>query len=131
MIYKFTSPLFVMLPRKTKNDKRVTINMNTYRNLNGFVNNQSKIIYSNIMFGQLHGLKIKTPIKVTMQLFKPTKGITDKDNAISITKKYFFDAMVKFGCIPDDNDDYIKDEHSLPTVYEKGDGRVEIVIEEI
>ena len=42
MIHKIESPLFVMLPRKTTKDKRISLNMNTYRNLHHRTNNDAK-----------------------------------------------------------------------------------------
>ena len=68
---------------------------------------------------------------MSFQLFKPTKGITDKANALSIVEKFFCDALTKFNCIPEDNDSIIISQEYLPTVYDKNNGRVEITIEEI
>lgn len=126
---KLTSPLFVMLPRKTKADKRVALNLNVYRNLHYLVNNQAKQIYNELMSPQLSGLVFDKPIKITFVLYKRDKRRIDRANILSIVEKFFCDAMVKNGCLIDDNDDYI-----LETVYrtggiDKNDPRVDITIE--
>lgn len=40
--FTFTTKTFVDLPKKTKKDKRVHLNLNTYRNLHHIISNQSK-----------------------------------------------------------------------------------------
>jgi hypothetical protein len=121
----------VRVPRKTKSDKKVYLNMNIYRNLHHYTNNQAKVIYRNLMFEQLHNVKIKTPIEISFRYFKGTKRKSDKANVLSIVEKFFCDALIHYGCIEDDNDDIIKTTVYLPTVYDKGNARVEIAVKEI
>ena len=52
-------------------------------------------------------------------------------NVIAVTSKYLLDAITEIGCWEDDNDDYVKKETILPTVYDKNNGRVEILIKTI
>ena len=52
-------------------------------------------------------------------------------NVIAVTSKYLLDAITELGCWEDDNDDYVKIEKLLPTEYDKGNGRVEILIKSI
>ena len=122
------SPLFIDLPRKTKKDKRVYINLNTYRNLHYISNNQAKEIYTEQMAEQLSGKKFKTPIRLKFTLFKKTKRKTDRANILSITEKFFCDALVKYNCIKDDNDDYILNTFYQSGEIDKDDPRVEISI---
>ena len=70
MIHKIESPLFVMLPRKTTKDKRISLNMNTYRNLHHRTNNDAKKMYHKLMRYNLEGLKINTPVEITYKVFK-------------------------------------------------------------
>ena len=125
---KITSPLFVDLPRKTKKDKRVYININTYRNLHYLVNNQVKKAYLEAIKQQLVGVTIPTPVNISYKVFKPSKRKLDKMNVVSITSKYLLDAVTELGCWIDDNDDYVKTETILPTEYDKNNGRVEVII---
>jgi hypothetical protein len=57
---------------------------------------------------QLKGKVLKTPISLQFELCNPTKRKTDRANILSIVEKFFCDALVHYGCIPDDNDEFIK-----------------------
>lgn len=125
---KFTSPVAVALPRKTKADKIIYLNLNVYRNLHYILNNNAKEIYNEIMRPQLQGLKLKTPIELTFVLYKKQNRKIDRSNALSIVEKFFCDALVAHGCIPDDNDDYIKATHYQSGGVDPQDPRVEVFI---
>lgn len=105
--------------------------MNWYRNAMYMVSNQVKIQYKAMVKDQMAGVVMETPITVTYQVFKPTKRRLDKMNVISITSKFILDAMSEFGVIPDDNDDYVKDEMLKPTVHDKGNERVEVTFKTV
>ncbi|MFA6897200.1 MAG: hypothetical protein WCQ96_02865 [Patescibacteria group bacterium] len=111
----FISPLYVDLPRKTKKDKRVMLNLNTYRNLHFIINNQAKVSYKEVMKDQLEGLKLKTPIKLKFTLWRKDKRVGDRANVLSVIEKFFCDALVEYGCLADDNDEFISGQ-----VYETG-----------
>lgn len=127
---------FVLIPRKTTKDKKVSINLNTYRNLHYQVNNQCKqIAKENIKrylqeTGQDH-IRFTGQVNTTFQLFKPSKRKGDKSNVYSVATKYFYDALVELGIIPDDNDDIIKQEILLPTELDRENPRIVITVEEI
>ena len=126
--YLIVTPMYIDLERKTKKNRRVYISMNSYGNVNHFINNQVKIEFKKLIEDQLIGIKIPTPVEVVYQVFKPSKRRLDKMNVIAVTSKYLLDAITEIGCWEDDNDDYVKTETILPTVYDKGNGRVEILI---
>ena len=98
MIHKIESPLFVMLPRKTTKDKRISLNMNTYRNLHHRTNNDAKKMYHKLMRYNLEGLKINTPVEITYKVFKGSKRRLDKMNVISVVSKYLLDSITEYGC---------------------------------
>ena len=131
MISKFNTPFAVYLPRVKSKDKRIAINLNTYRNLHFLVNNQAKTVYKKMMAEQLEGLIIEVPVEITYQVFKPSKRSLDKMNVVSIASKFFLDAVTEFGCWDDDNDDNVKTEIILPTELDKDNPRVEITIKTI
>lgn len=131
MIKIIKAPLFIMLPRKTMNDKKMIINLNNYRNWCHFIKNDTKIKYKEAMEKQLKGLKFKGKIRLNFQLFKYTRKISDKANVLSIHEKFFCDALIECGCIEDDNDDIIEEQHYSRTEIEKENPRVEIIIETI
>lgn len=127
-IINLKCPLFVDLPRKTTKDKRIYINMNSYRNLHYLVNNQVKKMYLEAVREQLEGVTIQTPVEITYKVYKKTSRRLDKLNVISVTGKYLLDAITELGCWPDDNDDYVKTETILPTELDRANSRVEVTI---
>ncbi len=131
MDHKIISPLFVTLPRKTVKDKRIALNMNTYRNLHHRISNDAKKAYSEALREQLEGLSIQTPVEVTYKVFKASKRRLDKMNVISVVSKFLLDSITEYGCWEDDNDDYVKTETILPTELDRENPRVEINIKEI
>jgi len=128
---KFNTPYALILPRKKGKDKRISINLNTYRNLHFQINNQCKRLYKELMREQLEGRIINTPVEITYQVFKPSKRSLDKMNVVSIASKYFLDAVTEYGCWDDDNDDNVKTEIILPTEIDRENPRIEITIKTI
>ena len=131
MVHKIISPLHVIIPRKTKKDRRIALNMNVYRNLHHSVNGQAKKLYLELLREQLEGLHIQTPVEITYKVFKPTKRILDKMNVISVVSKFLLDAITELGCWEDDNDNFVKTETILPTEIDRSNPRVEVTIKEI
>jgi Holliday junction resolvase RusA-like endonuclease len=131
MTHKIISPLFVTLPRKTVKDKRIALNMNTYRNLHHRISNDAKKAYSEALREQLKDLFIQTPVEVTYKVYKASKRRLDKMNVISVVSKFLLDSITDYGCWEDDNDDYVKTETILPTELDRENPRVEIIIKEI
>ena len=131
MTHKIISPLFVTLPRKTVKDKRIALNMNTYRNLHHRISNDAKKAYSDALREQLKDLSIQTPVEVTYKVYKASKRRLDKMNVISVVSKFLLDSITEYGCWEDDNDDYVKTETILPTELDRENPRVEIIIKEI
>jgi len=131
MNYKIISPLSVTLPRKTVKDKKIYLNMNTYRNLHHRISNDAKKAYSEALREQLEGLSIQTPVEVTYKVYKGSKRRLDKMNVVSVVSKFLLDSITDYGCWEDDNDDYVKTETILPTELDRDNPRVEIIIKEI
>ena len=131
MTHKIISPIFVTLPRKTVKDKRIALNMNTYRNLHHRISNDAKKAYSEALREQLKDLSIQTPVEVTYKVYKASKRRLDKMNVISVVSKFLLDSITDYGCWEDDNDDYVKTETILPTELDRENPRVEIIIKEI
>lgn len=130
MTHTIISPLFVVVPRKTKSIK-VLLNLNVYRNLHYRTSNDAKIVYKELFKDELNNKKFKTPVEITYKVYKSSKKKLDKMNIISIVSKFLLDAITEYGCWIDDNDDYIKTETILPTEIDKINPRVEITIKEI
>lgn len=122
------SPLYVDLPRVKTKDKRVYLNMNSYRNLHYITNNNAKKAYLEAIREQIEGLVIQTPVNITYRVIKPSKRRLDKMNVVAVVSKYLLDALTEVGFWEDDNDEFVKEETIKPTVYDKGNGRIEIII---
>ena len=131
MIHTIISPLFVMLPRKTRASKRVSLNMNTYRNLHHRTSNDAKKAYTKLVSEQLINLEIQTPVEITYKVYKGSNRRLDKMNVISVVSKFLLDAITEYGCWEDDNDIYVKTETILPTELDRVNPRVEVIIKEI
>jgi hypothetical protein len=127
---------YVMLPRKTVKDKKIPINLNTYRNLHCQVNNEAKKIAKQNVKEYLRrtcqdGLRFTKPVDVTFHYTKPTKRIMDKSNVFAVASKYLYDALVELNILVDDNDEFIHHEILQPTTYEKGVSEITLTFTEI
>ena len=97
--HTFYLPLFVMLPLKTKADKKMMLNLGVYRNLHYMVNNQMKQ-----MFKPIQGEVFKAEkIRISYYVEKKMRRLFDTKNITTVVDKFFCDWLVKNGCIPDDN----------------------------
>lgn len=131
MTDKIILPLKVVLPRKTKADKNVYINLNTYRNLHHRINNDVKQMFKNDRQKDLEGLKLKTPLRIKYTYYANSNRKSDLSNMCSIVDKFFCDALTYYGCIPDDNYEYVKEVLYVYGGVDKNNGRVEVEIEEV
>ena len=110
----FELPLTVVLPRKTKNDKKVSININWYRNAYYGESNEVKRLYKELIAEQFEGLrKPEGKIHVHYEYYAARDNSPDLDNFTGCAKKFFQDAMVELGFIEDDN------VHFIPSTSEK------------
>lgn len=134
-----TCPMHLIIPYKRPDPKtglprkprKVAMNMNSYRNWQGHQSNNYKQLFTESLREQLEGKKIKTPVEITMQVFKPTKRRLDKGNVYAVIAKFCYDAVSSYECWEDDNDNFIFTETILPTVHDKENPRVEVKIRSI
>ena len=61
------------------------------------------------MADQLKGLILVPPVALLFIYFAPDKRIRDLGNMLAIHEKYFSDALVELGCLPDDSYEYINE----------------------
>lgn len=132
MIYKFISPLAVYLPRKTKEDKKCIINLNNFRNWSYHLCSDVKNAYNEAMRDQLEALEIQCPIACRYTYYKGRNMVSDRQNVLSMHEKFFMDALVKHGCIPDDSDEYLIESGPYRTGgIDRENPRVEIIVETV
>ncbi len=131
-IIKLKVPTTISLPRKTMPDRKISLNLNTYRNLHYQVNNQVKKLFAEEIKDLLKDVKIEGKIRLTYFLHMGTnRKKVDRNNILCIVDKYFCDALVENGCIEDDSDEYIESTHNYTGEVSKGNPYVEVIIEEL
>jgi len=127
-MYKVICPIYITLPRKTKKDRKVSINLNAYRNWDFRVSNIVKIKFKEMIKEQIIKLPKFNKIKLEFILYRPTRRKGDRSNVHSIVEKFFCDALVEFEKLEDDNDNFIESSFYRTAPYEKNNGRVEVII---
>ena len=124
----FTAPLFIKLAKKA-DGKKYHINLNNYRNWNFIVSNNLKKHYKALLESQLAGFSVDKYIRINFTMHRGDKRRVDRANVLSIHEKFFCDALVEYGCLPDDNDEYIESSHYYTGAIDKESPRVEVAIE--
>ena len=81
------------------------LNLNIYRNSHFYVLNDAKKNFKNnliALYPELRTIKARR-LNVNYTIFPHNSGLFDVMNIVSIVDKFFTDALVDFGCLPDDN----------------------------
>ncbi len=105
-------PTFIIIPRKTKADKKVILNLNSYRNMCYILNNQCKDLFYKAFKSEMDNNKREftgNKLKFTYTITAANKRKFDIANMLSIIDKFTCDALVKDGFLPDDNWEYLKE----------------------
>lgn len=99
-------PLMVYVSK----NKKVALNLNTYRNLHFQLNNKAKkMLLESLKREQLiEGLLPAPPFEFIYKIYRRDKRRSDLMNIGSIVDKFVSDALVTLGYITDDNTDVIK-----------------------
>lgn len=86
-------------------DKKFSLNLNVYRNAHYQTLNKAKIIFKNQLLADYPELKKinASKIEVGYLIERCDNKKFDTMNVISIVDKFFLDALVELGCIPDDD----------------------------
>jgi len=134
-VLKIDCPLVVLLPRKTKEDKKFRINLNYTNNAHYLEYNKAKKMFKEIVRQILvdtkqDKMKFDKPIDVTAKLYKQSRRRSDKHNFIAANTKFLYDALTELGIIVDDNDEYIKVEVLQETEVDKYNPRVSYLFTE-
>ena len=99
-------PLIVQVSK----NKKVSLNLNTYRNLHFQLNNKAKSILLDIIKREclIEGILSTPPFEFLYTIFRRDKRKSDLMNVGSVIDKFVSDALVTLGYITDDNTDIIK-----------------------
>tara|TARA_R110002012_G_scaffold318308_1_gene536405 strand:+ start:41884 stop:42162 length:279 start_codon:yes stop_codon:yes gene_type:complete len=87
--------------------------------------------YKELMANQINKLPTFSKIEIHYKLFPKTKRLCDINNIISITDKFFSDALVELGKLEDDSYLFIPKTVSEIGEVDNLNPRVEITIKEI
>ena len=97
---EFILPRSVVLPRKTKKNKVIRLNLNVYRNLHHHVEGQVKKLFKPLLLPD----KFRASnIRVSYIIYPNQKRSFDIMNSLVIVDKYFLDWLVAENYIPDDS----------------------------
>ena len=122
MKYTFTLPIYIFL-----GNKKISLNMNWYRNAHYMTLNKTKQSYYPLLFEKF----VAERIHISYHLVWNNNRRTDLMNWITIADKYFLDWLVTIGYIPDDclkNYPSIKITSEVNTKIDKSYVRAEVTI---
>lgn len=128
--HKVTAPLRVRVNKKPGAKGEFLINLNNYRNAHFYILNKAKQVFKELMAPQIKALPAFTKIHLEMVLYPGSSHLCDVSNICSIVEKFFADALVELGKLPDDNYLYNIGSSSLFGAIDKANPRVEIFIYE-
>jgi hypothetical protein len=126
-------PLFVMIPRKTKEDKKFVMNINSYRNTHHIVLNDAKKQMAEYVISVLRDLewRFKPPLRFTYTVFPGNGRKFDLANVLSVVQKFTDDALITAGLITDDNYKVVRSTNYRFGGIDKVNPRAELMIEEM
>lgn len=99
----FISPLKIFASKA----KQFILNLNQYRNTHYRVLNNCKINYKKYMESQIKKAKPQEKIICVYTVYAKSKRNFDLGNVCSVHQKFFEDAFVELGRLPDDNTQFI------------------------
>lgn len=124
---KFISPLKILKSKL----RYFILNLNQYRNTHYRVLNHCKINYKEAMTKQIKKSKKFKKVLCLYRVYAGSKRSFDLGNICSVHEKFFEDAFVELGKLPDDNINYIPLVIYLGCGIDKDNPRVEIDVMEI
>lgn len=123
----FKSPLSV-----TVGKRKYILNLNNYRNWHYRVSNFIKIAYKKIMREQIVKIrKAFSKVEMSYTVYRDSNRKFDIGNVCSIHEKFFEDACVEYGLIPDDKASVIQAVHYYNGGVDKENPCVMIEIKEV
>lgn len=124
----------IVAPLRIKKNKRGdlwSVNLNQYRNTHYQSLNKLKKEYKEFLQDQIMQLNSFSRVRLSIHVYAPDKRKFDLGNVTSIHEKFFLDALVELGKLPDDNIDYCPECHTYFMGVDKECPRVEIIVEEL
>lgn len=105
MSYRFTLPIYNVVSVKKRTP---SLTVNWYRNAHYRQSNSAKKRFKSLIKEQIEQFDpIGCKVKINYTYYAASNTLTDLDNFTGAVKKFFQDALVECGFIPDDNTNYI------------------------
>ena len=134
---KLSLPLVVEIPRRTREDKRVILNLNVYRNMHHFTLNAAKKetgLHVALALGEANypsNPLTSGPYRFTYTIFPGSGRAFDLGNVCSVVDKFTADALIELGVIKDDNYKVVREINYRFGAIDKDHPRAELLIESI
>lgn len=125
-MWTITCPVTVQV---TKKGKPYILNLNVYRNTHFLTLNKAKEKFREIVTPLLAGVPKMQRVMLTFTHFPGSNRLCDTSNVCSVIDKFFCDALVTAGLLEDDNYTVLPDVLYRHGGVDKGNGRVEVLIE--
>ena len=126
--YKFTLPIYGIAKPK-KGAKSQSLNVNWYRNEYHRCSNDAKKKFKAHVRPQIEQFDpVDCKIKIKYVFYAKSNNHPDLDNFVGTVKKFFQDALVECGFIPDDNVNYIVENEEVYGGIDKLNPRIEAFI---
>lgn len=123
-MWTISVPLSVPVTKR----KSFSLNLNIYRNAHYQTLNKAKTVFTDSVITRLREIPIQAKIALTYTIFFPNNRKADISNIGSIVDKFFSDALVDAGVIPDDNYTYLPVVQFFFGGIDRIDPRVEVTI---
>lgn len=123
-MWTISVPLSVPVSKR----KSFSLNLNIYRNAHYQTLNKAKTTFTDSVITRLRKIPTQAKIALTYTIFFPNNRKADISNIGSIVDKFFSDALVDAGVIPDDNYTYLTHVQFFFGGIDRIDPRVEITI---
>ncbi len=103
-------PLRVLLPRKKKEGRMFSLNLNVYRNAHHQVLNEAKKAYVQAVLEAVadRELSVDAPFVFEYVVYPPTRRRMDLGNVLPVVQKFTEDALVELSLLPDDSYEFIR-----------------------
>ena len=109
LLLELEVPTVIFLHRVKSKDKRVSLNLNTYRNLHYIISNNAKKAFKDAIQEHFTGIRVNTSVRLEYVIYSNSKRKFDIMNIGSIVDKFFCDALVETGVLKDDNYNYVQE----------------------
>ena len=104
---KINLPLFVMLPRKTKDDVKFIVNLNNFTKFHHRTIADAKIKYSELVKKAVKEIHHFNKCEIEFKYFHGNNRKLDKSNPCCIIEKFACDELTKLGFWDDDDSETI------------------------